>query len=185
MRDADTVITIGGMDGTYQGGLAAIVARKNLVPVAAFGGASQKLSAILEASGEGQDLDALGQLNGGWTRRSADIVMRLARVSVGKKILLIHGRSDDWYKLKDWLQSQSQISDVTVLQQQPGAGRTLPEKFEQVASKVDMAIAIATPDDVGALAGESVETLKLNKRARQNVWLEVGWFWGRLGRRKC
>jgi predicted nucleotide-binding protein len=53
-----------------------------------------------------------------------------------------------------------------------------------VADGVDGAIAVVTPDDVGSLAqasdNESEE--KLEKRARQNVWLEVGWVWGRAGR---
>jgi predicted nucleotide-binding protein len=66
--------------------------------------------------------------------------------------------------------------------EQSGDGRTLPEKFEELAAKVDSAIAIATPDDVGGLQEENSSTYK--QRARQNVWLEVGWFWGRLGRKR-
>jgi predicted nucleotide-binding protein len=60
------------------------------------------------------------------------------------------------------------------------AGKTLPEKFEELASRVDKAIAVATPDDLGELVG--CDQSKFWLRARQNVWLEVGWFWGRLGR---
>ena len=46
--------------------------------------------------------------------------------------------------------------------------------------QVDAAIALVTPDDRGGLRTDSDAGLR--GRARQNVWVEVGWFWGRLGR---
>lgn len=53
------------------------------------------------------------------------------------------------------------------------------KKFESLADEADAAIAIATPDDLGS----TVAAAKLKReRARQNVWVEIGWFWGRLGR---
>jgi hypothetical protein len=54
--------------------------------------------------------------------------------------------------------------------------------MQRKASEVDAAIALGTPDDFGGLnaSGDFRETTEM--RARQNVWLEVGWFWGRLGR---
>jgi predicted nucleotide-binding protein len=58
----------------------------------------------------------------------------------------------------------------------------LPEKWENLASDVDAAIAIATPDEKGGQRTEPPSDYR--PRARQNVWLEVGWFWGRLGRDK-
>lgn len=61
------------------------------------------------------------------------------------------------------------------------AAATLPEKFEELASQVNGAIAILSPDDIATTlrSGESAA------RARQNVVIEVGWFWGRLGRNRC
>lgn len=61
------------------------------------------------------------------------------------------------------------------------AAATLPEKFEGVASRVHGAIALLSPDDIARTlrSGESAA------RARQNVVIEVGWFWGRLGRDRC
>ena len=85
-------------------------------------------------------------------------------------ILLIHGRSDDWLVLKDWIVDNVDATSVRVMQQEFGGGPTLPEKFESIAMKVDGAIAIATPDDIGQLKGATMKT----ERARQNVWLEVG-----------
>jgi predicted nucleotide-binding protein len=58
-------------------------------------------------------------------------------------------------------------------------GLTIPEMLEKLAGECDAAIAIATPDD---LASTALNTESKRARARQNVWVEVGWFWGRLGR---
>jgi predicted nucleotide-binding protein len=93
---------------------------------------------------------------------------------------LIHGRGTDWLRVKDWLREKAKITEIVVMGQEFGEGKTLPEKFEWLASNVDKAIAVATPDDVGALAGTASHAFQ--QRARQNVWLEFGWFWGRLGR---
>jgi predicted nucleotide-binding protein len=61
------------------------------------------------------------------------------------------------------------------------AAKTLPEKFERIAGEVKGALALLTPDDLATTLKDNTEQL----RARQNVIVEIGWFWGRLGRRKC
>jgi hypothetical protein len=61
------------------------------------------------------------------------------------------------------------------------AAHTLPEKFEKIAGQVRGAIAILTPDDLARAVREGEDRV----RARQNVVVEVGWFWGRLGRGRC
>ena len=57
-------------------------------------------------------------------------------------------------------------------------GRSLPEKFEEIARECSFAVFIMTADDVLRINKSG----KLIKRARQNVILEVGYFWGLLGR---
>ena len=47
IRDADAVLTIGGQVGTYSAGLASIIARKTLVPIGSFGGASERLAELV------------------------------------------------------------------------------------------------------------------------------------------
>lgn len=64
--------------------------------------------------------------------------------------------------------------------QQPNEGRTIIEKFEDHAD-VGFAIVLMTPDDVGALVKEKD---KLKPRARQNVIMELGFFLGKLGRKR-
>jgi len=177
LREAAVVLAIGGMSGTYSAGLAAILAKKKLVPVASFGGAAEKLSASLEAIGE----IGLTGLNGPWTQHSLEMVTRLAGVGLPPRVLLIHGRSPDWLRVKVWLYETMRITNIVVMQQEFGGGKTLPEKFEDLASQVDKAIAIATPDDIGGPSSANASAFR--PRARQNVWLEAGWFWGRLGRK--
>jgi predicted nucleotide-binding protein len=96
------------------------------------------------------------------------------------KILLIHGHAPDRTKLQKWLRD-NKLADPVVMAQEFTAGQTLPEKFEALASEADAAIALATPDDLASIASET-DVKRL--RARQNVWVEVGWFWGRLGRNR-
>jgi predicted nucleotide-binding protein len=68
---------------------------------------------------------------------------------------------------------------ATILHEQPNFGRAIIEKFEEHASQAGFAIILLTPDDVG---GEGGVTLK--PRARQNVIAEMGYFAGKLGRRR-
>ena len=72
---------------------------------------------------------------------------------------------------------------ATILHEQANRGQTIPEKFEEHAADAGFAIILLTPDDVGA---SQDETADLKPRARQNVVLELGYFWGKLGRgRMC
>jgi predicted nucleotide-binding protein len=57
-------------------------------------------------------------------------------------------------------------------------GASLPEKFETLAENAEFAIALLTPDDLGKEKSEE----KYNPRTRQNVLVEIWWFWGRFGR---
>ena len=68
---------------------------------------------------------------------------------------------------------------VTILDEQPGRGMTIIEKFEEYASNAGFAIVLLTPDDVGAAKDKPD---KLKPRARQNVIFEMGYFVKGLGR---
>ena len=67
---------------------------------------------------------------------------------------------------------------VAVLDEQPGNDLTVIENLERYADDTGFAIALLTPDDVGALKDEAGR--QLNPRARQNVIFELGYFIGRL-----
>jgi predicted nucleotide-binding protein len=66
-----------------------------------------------------------------------------------------------------------------VFDESPNKGQTIIEKLEELASDAAFAIILFTPDDVGGQVGP---TSKLQRRARQNVIFELGFFAGRLGR---
>jgi len=182
IREADAVLTIGGGKGTYLAGLSSIIARKRLVPIGSFGGSSEKILQILEGmTSEIEQKNKIRMLNAPWNDQIINISFELLGITDTPRVLIIHGRSNDWRSLKNYLKDKLHLRKIIIMEEEfVGVGKTLPEKFEHLASKVDCAIAVATPDDIGSL--KSKRDFKL--RARQNVWLEVGWFWGRLGRER-
>ncbi|MCX8472920.1 MAG: nucleotide-binding protein, partial [Sediminibacterium sp.] len=63
--------------------------------------------------------------------------------------------------------------------EKPNEGKTIIEKFE-THSDVGFAIILLTDDDLGKAKGDE----NSNPRARQNVILEMGYFIGKLGRKR-
>ena len=99
-------------------------------------------------------------------------------VSLDAPIFIVHG-SDTWRA-----ESVARTVDhatgrkTIILREQPNLGRTLMEKFEQHAAEASYAIIILTADDKGS------EQTKppANPDGRQNVILEMGYFYALLGR---
>lgn len=184
VKDADRAIIVGGADLSYQAGLAAAVSGKRVVPIGSFGGAGEQLIDFFASSrncwphttmpSQGE----LGELRSPWSPHQLQKVIGLLHLS--PQILLVHGHSPDWTRLKAYLEKDLRLPEPVVMKEEFAAGLTLPEKFENLAEQVNAAIALVTPDDVGYLSS-SEGTLQ---RARQNVWVETGWFWGKLGRRR-
>ena len=96
-----------------------------------------------------------------------------------KEIFVIHGRDNEAKETVARFLTRLALTPV-ILHEQPNQGRTIIEKFERNA-QVGFAVALLTPDDVGALKNEEK---KLKPRARQNVVFELGYFLGRLGRER-
>jgi predicted nucleotide-binding protein len=136
------------------------------------------LLAELLNSGTLRDAGHFERLSNPWVPPLASHVVSVLGANRPSKILLIHGHAKDRFDLKKWLEHQD-LAVPVVLDQQFTAGQTIPEKFEDLANEADAAIALATPDD---LASTESRMECIRRRARQNVWVEVGWFWGRLGR---
>ncbi len=99
---------------------------------------------------------------------------------IGKDIFIVHGTDDS---AKDTVARYIVKLDLNpiILNEKPNKGRTIIEKFEDY-SNVGFAVVLLTPDDRGA--SKSTPTNDLKSRARQNVILELGYFFGKLGRNR-
>lgn len=104
---------------------------------------------------------------------------------VGNSVFLVHGHDNAFRdEVDQYLQTLGLRS--VILSKMPGRSRSLLDKFETYASQAAFAVVLVSPDDLGASRrqyGHNKEhpdqTLKY--RARENVILELGFFYGRLG----
>jgi len=93
------------------------------------------------------------------------------------KVFIVHGT--DPTNARDQLKNlltEWGIGSI-ILDKQSSRGQTIIEKFER-HSEVECAIVLLTPDD----EGRAKDSSDLVPRARQNVWFELGFFFGKLGR---
>ncbi len=184
VRLADVVLAAGGAEKTLLAIVAAAASGKRVVPLGCFGGAAEKSRTIMKvmSSSWGPNVpsdDVLGMLSGPWSPAMNDLVLDTLGVRA-PRVLIVHGRdvtSRD--ALRDYI-VRIGLPDPVIMALEPDHGSALPEKFERLALQVDAAIALVTPDDFGGLASDAYDDMQA--RARQNVWVEVGWFWGRLNR---
>lgn len=189
LRESQTAIVVGGGSNAYTAGLAASLMGVRLIPVAAFGGAGRLLWQQL--SGDfGSSIAKLparhtwDRLAGG-PQTALDAILR--EIATLPRIMIVHGRDSDHELVKEILRAQG-VTDPIVLRQRFKPGDTITEKFEREALQADGALVLATPDDGAAAlldpSGEPMSASDLRRRARQNVILEYGWFWGKLGRNR-
>lgn len=95
-----------------------------------------------------------------------------------KTVFIIHGHDEiNLLRLKELLREKWHLEPL-VLKNEPDTGRTLIEKFEQEAQRASFAIALLSPDDKVQDGQDDYF------QARPNVIFELGFFYGRLGRRK-
>jgi predicted nucleotide-binding protein len=98
---------------------------------------------------------------------------------VRSDIFIVHGRDEGRKEtVARFVQDVSRRRPV-ILHEQVSGSDTIIEKSERAASTAAFAVVIATEDDVGRLASDDQD----RPRARQNVILELGYFFGLLGRR--
>ncbi len=99
-------------------------------------------------------------------------------VPISDQIFIVHGHDEASKETVARFVEKLELHPI-ILHEQPNAGRTIIEKFED-HSNVGFAIVLLTPDDFGAPRNSH----DLKPRARQNVILELGYFIGKLGRGK-
>lgn len=96
-----------------------------------------------------------------------------------RKIFVVHGHAEETKNaVATFLRSLG--LEVIILHEQANQGQTIVEKFEK-HSNVGFAVVLLTPDDFGGPVSHPEE---MQKRARQNVILELGIFIGKLGRER-
>lgn len=112
------------------------------------------------------------------SHREVRIVKQIAPNN--RDIFVVHGHNEKVKEAAARFLEKLHLTPV-ILHEKPNQGRTVIEKFTDY-SDVSFAVVLLTADDRGGKIDEAFD--KQRKRARQNVILELGFFLGKLGRRK-
>lgn len=97
-----------------------------------------------------------------------------------KSIFIVHGHDNEMKESVARFIERLDLNAI-ILHEQANLGLTIIEKFENYSDECDFAIILLSPDDIG---GTNNDGSKLSPRARQNVIFELGYFFGKLGRKK-
>ena len=95
------------------------------------------------------------------------------------KVFIVHGHNETIKEKVARLLEKLNLEPI-ILHEQTNNGNTIIEKFEQHSDSVNFAIILLTADDEGKASKED----NYKPRARQNVILEMGYFYGKLGRNR-
>ena len=95
-------------------------------------------------------------------------------------VFLVHGQNTSVRDAIDLYLTKELGLRVKIMAAEAHGGRTLPEKFEEIAQECSFAVFLMTGDDHLFTDKRGIHII----RARQNVVLEIGYFWGAIGRRK-
>jgi len=93
-----------------------------------------------------------------------------------QKVFIVHGHDEGARESVARFITNIGLTPI-ILHEQANRGRTVIEKVE-AHSDVSFAVVLLTPDDLGKAKNSD----ELEPRVRQNVLLELGYFFGRLGR---
>lgn len=96
---------------------------------------------------------------------------------ISRRVFVVHGHDEAAREKVERLLERFGLEPV-VINKKPNEGRTILEKIE-AHSNVGFAVVIFTPDDIGGAVKATTQT---ERRPRQNVLIELGYFWGKLGR---
>ena len=95
------------------------------------------------------------------------------------KAFIVHSHDEDTLvQLKTFIVDHLKWQPPIVLREQPSAGRTIVEKFELWAARVDCVFVLLSPDDIAVSSSDN----DAKRRSRQNVIFELGFFYAQFGR---
>jgi predicted nucleotide-binding protein len=106
-----------------------------------------------------------------------NLISEAAPPQLSRKIFIVHGHEGAPREAVARFLEKIGFEPI-ILHEQANQGRTVIEKVEDT-SDVGFAVILLTPDDEGCVKGGTPQP-----RARQNVLLELGYFIGRITRRR-
>lgn len=134
---------------------------------------------IAQAKIESEQVAAANEVAAAHERVAAAPVIAMVERTDPKRVFVVHGHDAEVKETVARFLEKLKLEPI-VLHEQPNAGQTIIEKFERHAD-VGFAVVLLTPDDVGGPAAAPTDR---RPRARQNVILELGFFMGRLTRKR-
>ena len=113
------------------------------------------------------------------TGQKVDTIQKVD-VEFSNRIFIVHGHEEAMKQSVARTLEKIGFEPI-ILHEKPSKGRTIIEKFTDY-SDVCFAIVLLSPDDIAYSKDQSPENVKL--RARQNVIFELGFFIGKIGRKR-
>lgn len=181
VRGADVVLTVGGLAATWTGGVAAMVAKKPVVPIGTFGGASRQLLQLLKicdhalkSSANERQFDLLD--NNVWSDDLLDTAFELGKLNRPRVFFGYCGKAAATaaavveyltslgFEVLDW------ATDFR-------SGRVILDEIHEGISSSNYGLFLFTPDD---LPGKG----RKKGAPRDNVVFEAGYFMGAHGRER-
>jgi hypothetical protein len=131
------------------------------------------------------DSDAMTELEAAFEKMQAVMPVEPPPVApdifgMAAPIFVVHGHDHAVLDKTVRVLERATGREVTVLHEQPNAGRTILEKFEDYAADTSFAVVLLTADDQGGVRTSD----DMHPRGRQNVIFELGFFFGKLGRQR-
>lgn len=107
-------------------------------------------------------------------------IERVTHAPQNRKVFVVYGH-DDVAKIQLEAMLRRWDLEPLILDQLESNGSTIIEKLEEYLPQAGFGIVLATPDDIGYPKDKANEK---KYRARQNVVMEMGMLFARLGRKK-
>ena len=178
VQKADAVITIAGLTDTWTGGIAAIVARKPVVPIGTFGGASRQLlqalgslDHALKSSKNSQKFSLLA--NNVWNPSLINTVADLAGLSGDRVFFGYCSRARNTaLAIEQYLESLG--LNVINWASDFDSGEVILDEIHAAVSASKFGVFLFSPDD----PGQNDE----QRTPRDNVVFEAGYFMSAHGR---
>ena len=174
LNEADALIALGGLEATYVAGIAALAARKPVIPIASFGGAALQLwraLPLLREVGDRRDLDRLA--DEAWGPAVADAAFRFGGLDRPRVFLGSSGRADALARALVAL-VEGMGFDVVFWRTDFRPTRGILDELREAAFTCKYALFLLTPDDL--IAGDAGRRVP-----RDNVVFEAGFFLSALG----